>query len=87
LLAGVGFFVLDVRQGASGGSYVVSYRAEVEAAPGDASAVVEVVSTIPEDAHPVSLSHTIEYIRLEAAPFGARPAAWLAWGRRKAADT
>jgi hypothetical protein len=59
----VEFCVRDVRQGASGGSYVVSYRAEVEAAPGDGPAVVEVVSTIPEDADPVLLDHTIECIR------------------------
>jgi hypothetical protein len=66
-LAGEGFAVefcaRDVRQGASGGSYVVSYRAEVEAAPGDGSAVVEVVCTTPEDADPVLLDHTIEYIQ------------------------
>jgi hypothetical protein len=60
---GVEFRVSDVRQTASGGSYVVRYHAEVEAAPGDGSAIIEVVSTIPEDADPELLSHTIEYIR------------------------
>jgi hypothetical protein len=59
----VGYCVPDVRQGASGGSDVVSDRAEVEAAPGDGPAVVEVVSTRPEDADPVLLDHTIEWIR------------------------
>jgi hypothetical protein len=66
-MAGEGFAVelcvRDVRQGTSGGSCVVSYRAEVEAAPGDGPAVVEVVSTIPEGADPVLLGHTIECIR------------------------
>ena len=71
----VGFCVRDVRQGASGGSYVVSDRAEVEAAPGDGPAVVEVVSTRPEDADPVLLVHSIECIR-RGAESVLRPSAW-----------
>jgi hypothetical protein len=73
---GVEFRVSDVCQAASGGSYVVRYHAEVEATPGDGSAVVEVVSTIPEDADAEPLSHTIDSIRRGAEsvlrPLGLR---------------
>jgi hypothetical protein len=44
----VEYRVSDVCQTASGGSYVVKYHAEVQAAPGDGTAIIEVVSTIPE---------------------------------------
>jgi hypothetical protein len=72
----VEFRVSDVCQTASGGSYVVRYHAEVETAPGDGAAVVEVVSTIPEDADAEALGHVIEYIRrgaeLVLRPLGLR---------------
>ena len=54
--------VSDVRQTASGGSYVVKYLAEVDTAPGDGIATVEVISTLPEDADPALLRDTVEFI-------------------------
>jgi hypothetical protein len=57
------FRVSDVCQTASGGSYVVKYHAEVEAAPDAGPVVVEVISTVPEDADPELLRQTVEYIR------------------------
>jgi hypothetical protein len=59
----VEFRVSDVCRGMGGGRYIAQYHAEVDAAPGDGSAVVEVISTIPQDADPELLGHTVEYIR------------------------
>lgn len=57
------FRVSRVKQGASGGSSVVKYSAEVEVRPGTGRVEIELVSTFPDDPDHESLSHTIEFIR------------------------
>lgn len=54
--------VNEIRQGASGGSFVAIYRATLNIELGDASSQIQVVNTIPTDADPDLLQASIEHI-------------------------
>lgn len=57
------YSVSDICLTASSGSYIVEYQAEVELDSGDGDAMIEVITTVPENADPSLFQATVASIR------------------------
>jgi hypothetical protein len=59
--------ISDVCLSASSGSYIAKYHAEVQLDSGEGDAMIEVITTVPENADPRLLQATVASIRRGAA--------------------